>query len=73
MNFNFAKTEDGYSIEFAPSEFDFNGVRYNATNSEEIYNAIGYLRFERTEAPVKEGFYYTPYYEAEEKAVRLCL
>ena len=69
MNRNFAKSEDGISLEFAPSEFDFNGVRYNATNSEEIYNAIGYLRFERTEAPVKEGFYYTPYYEAEENVL----
>ena len=66
MNFNFAKTEDGTVLQFAPSEFDFNGVRYNATNSEEIYNAIGYLRLERTEAPVKEGFYYVPFYVAEE-------
>ena len=44
MNINFAKSEDGISIEFAPSEFDFNGVRYNATNSEEVYNKIGYFR-----------------------------
>jgi hypothetical protein len=62
MNRNFAKSIDGISLEFAPSEFDFGGVHYNATNSEEIYNKIGYLRFERTEAPVKEGFYYTPFY-----------
>ena len=69
MNRNFAKSEDGISIEFAPSEFDFNGVRYNATNSEEIYNAIGYFRFERTEAPVKDGFYYVPFYEEENGAL----
>lgn len=65
MNRNFAKSEDGISLEFAPSEFDFNGVHYNATNSEEVYNAIGYFRFERTEAPSKEGFYFTPFYELE--------
>ena len=69
MNRNFAKREDGISIEFAPSEFDFNGVHYNATNSEEIYNAIGYFRFERTEAPVKDGFYYVPFYEEENGAL----
>ena len=69
MNRNFAKREDGISIEFAPSEFDFNGVRYNATNSEEVYNAIGYFRFERTEAPVKDGFYYVPFYEEENGAL----
>ena len=69
MNINFAKSEDGISIEFAPSEFDFNGVRYNATNSEEIYNAIGYFRFERTEAPVKDGFFYVPFYEEENGAL----
>lgn len=69
MNRNFAKREDGISIEFAPSEFDFNGVHYNATNSEEIYNAIGYFRFERTEAPVKDGFFYVPFYEEENGAL----
>lgn len=69
MNINFAKSEDGISIEFAPSEFDFNGVRYNATNNEEIYNAIGYFRFEKTEAPVKDGFFYVPFYEEENGAL----
>ena len=70
MNRNFAKSEDGISLEFAPSEFEFNGVRYNATNSEEIYNAFGYFRFERTEAPVKDGFYYVPFYEEENEIGR---
>lgn len=69
MNRNFAKSEDGISLEFAPSEFDFNGVRYNATNSEEVYNKIGYLRLERTEAPVKDGFFYVPFYEEENGAL----
>ena len=69
MNRIFAKSEDGISLEFAPSEFEFNGVRYNATNSEEIYNAIGYFRFERTEAPVKDGFFYVPFYEEENGAL----
>lgn len=64
-NRNFAKSEDGIFLEFAPSEFNFNGVHYNATNSEETYNAIGYLRFERTEMPEKEGFHYVPFYEVE--------
>ena len=65
MNRNFAKSVDGISIEYAPSEFDFGGVHYNATNSEEIYNAIGYYRLERTQAPIKEGFYYTSFFELE--------
>ena len=63
MNKNFAKSIDGISLEFAPSEFDYKGVHYNATNNEGIYNAIGYFRFERTEAPSKDGFYFTPFYE----------
>lgn len=65
MNRNFAKSEDGISLKFAPSEFDYEGVHYNATNSEEIYNAMGYFRLERTEAPSKDGFYFTPFYELE--------
>ena len=65
MNRNFAKSIDGISLEFAPSEFDFGGVHYNATNSEEIYNAIGYFRIKRTDAPIKDGFYFTPFYEIE--------
>ena len=69
MNINFAKSEDGISIEFAPSEFDFNGVRYNATNSEEVYNKIGYCRLERTDATVKDGFFYVPFYEEENGAL----
>ena len=69
MNRNFAKSEDGISLEFAPSEFEFNGVRYNATNSEEVYNKIGYFRLERTEAPTKDGFYYVPFYEEENGAL----
>lgn len=66
MNRNFAKTDDGISLEFAPREFDYNGIRYNATNSEEIYNAIGYFRLVRTEMPYKEGFYFTAFYEVED-------
>ena len=69
MNWNFAKTEDGISLEFAPSEFDYKGVHYTATNNEEIYNAIGYFRFEKTEAPVKDGFFYVPFYEEENGAL----
>ncbi|MBR2639422.1 MAG: hypothetical protein IKL18_06250 [Oscillospiraceae bacterium] len=69
MNRNFAKSIDGISLEFAPSEFDYKGVRYNATNDEKIYNVIGYFRFERTEAPFKEGFYYSPFYEVEENVL----
>lgn len=65
MNWNFAKSIDGISLEFAPSEFDYKGIHYNATNSETIYNAIGYLRIERTETPSKDGFYFTPFYEVE--------
>lgn len=65
MNWNFAKSINGIFLEFAPSEFDHDGVHYNATNNEKIYNAIGYFRFERTEAPEKEGFYFTPFYEVE--------
>ena len=69
MNWNFAKTEDGISLEFATSEFDYKGVHYKATNNEEIYNAIGYFRFEKTEAPVKDGFFYVPFYEEENGAL----
>lgn len=65
MNRNFAKTSDGVTLEFAPSEFEYEGVFYNAANSEKIYNALGYLRIERTAMPEKEGFYYTAVYEEE--------
>lgn len=66
INRNFAKTDDGISLEFAPREFDYEGIRYNATNSEKVYNAMGYFRFIRTEMPYKEGFYFTAYYEVED-------
>lgn len=66
INRNFAKTEDGLSLEFAPREFDYNGIRYNATNSEEIYNDLGYFKIEHTDMPSKEGYYYTAYYEVIE-------
>lgn len=65
MNLNFAKTKDGYSLEYAPSEFDYKGVHYNATNSEEIYNDLGYLRLVRTDTPYKDGYYFTAFYEVE--------
>ena len=66
MNWNFAKTEDGKNLLFAPSEFDYKGVHYNATNNERIYNDIGYFRLARTEAPIaEEGFYFEPYYVLE--------
>lgn len=64
MNRNFAKSEDGFLLEYAPSEFDYKGLHYNATNSEEIYNDLGYLRFVRTDMPYKEGYYFTAFYEA---------
>lgn len=69
MNWNFAKTEDGVHLEFAPSEFDYKGVRYNATNSGKIYNAIGYLRIVRTEKPIKNGFYYTAFYVVKDNVL----
>lgn len=69
MNRNFAKTEDGKNLIFAPSEFEHGGVFYNATNSEEIYNRMGYLRYIRSEMPVKEGFYFVPYYVNEDNCL----
>lgn len=68
-NYKFAKPYGNGGLEFAPSEFDFDGVDYNATNSEEIYNAIGYYRLERTQAPIKEGFYFTPFYEVKDNVL----
>ena len=68
-NRNYGKVKENGELEFAPSEFDFKGVRYNATNNEEIYNAMGYFRFEKTEAPVKDGFFYVPFYEEENGAL----
>ena len=70
MNRNFAKTEDGKNLLFAPSEFEYNGIHYNATNSEKIYNNIGYLRLERTDAPIaEEGYYYEPYYVVKDNVL----
>ena len=66
FNKNFAKSPDGVLLEFAPREFDFSGVHYNATNSEEIYRELGYLRLVLSKVPEKEGFYYTDFYEEEE-------
>lgn len=69
MNRHFAKSEDGFLLEYAPSEFDYNGLHYNATNSEEIYNDLGYLRFVRTDMPYKEGYYFTVFYEVEDNTL----
>ena len=66
MNRNFARTEDGKKLIYAPSEFEHGGVFYNATNSEEIYNRMGYLKLIRSEMPEKEGFYFVPYYVNED-------
>lgn len=63
-NRSFARFEDEKII-YAPAEFTFEGIRYNATNDERVYNAMGYYKYIRTEAPEKEGYYYTPYYEIE--------
>ncbi len=68
-NRNFARSEDGICLEFAPREFDYNGVHYNATNIEEIYNALGYLYLKRSEIPQKDGFYYTAFYEVEDNVL----
>ena len=63
-NKNFAKSEDGIVLVFAPGEFDFCGVRYNAVNDERIYAQMGYYRYCETEKPsAKEGVEFVPYYE----------
>ena len=56
-NKKFAKSENKTELVFAPGEFDFGGVHYNAANDEIIYNEMGYLRYIRSEMPVKPGFY----------------
>lgn len=66
-NYKFAKTEDGVNLEYAPAEFDLEGVHYNSTNWDEHYNAIGYYALVRTESPVKEGYYYTPKYTRSQR------
>lgn len=62
-NKSFAKTEDGKILIFAPAQFEHGGIKYNATNREDIYNAIGFYKYVETEMPVKEGYYYSAYYE----------
>lgn len=64
-NKSFAKTEDGKTLIYAPAQFDYNGVRYNATNREEIYNPIGFYKLVKTKIPEKEGFYYTEFFEKD--------
>ncbi len=66
-NRNFAKSEDGTKLVYAPGEFDFGGVHYNAANDEKIYNKMGYLRYIRSSMPDKPGFYFTPYYKSKGK------
>lgn len=68
-NKNFARSENKTELVFAPGEFDFGGVHYNAANDEKIYNEMGYLRYIRSEMPVKPGFYFTPYYEEDGKCL----
>ena len=69
-NKNFAKSEDGTVLEFAPGEFDFCGVRYNAVNDERIYAQMGYLKYRKTEKPPeKEDSFFVPYYETNEEEI----
>lgn len=66
-NWKFAKSEDGLSLEYAPAEFDIDGIHYNSTTWDEYYNAIGYYFIVRNDMPEKEGYYYTPKYTRSQK------
>ena len=60
-NKSFGKLENG-ALYYAPLPLVINGENI-WTNVEKVYNEQGYYVIERTQAPTKEGYYYTYYWE----------
>ena len=63
-NFKFAKINESGALEYAPLPLVINGENV-WTNIEGTYNEQGYYLIERTDTPIKEGYYYTDYWELE--------
>ena len=69
-NRNFGRVDESGNIEYAPLPLVVDGVNV-WTNIAETYLKEGFYPIELTESPVKEGFFFTPYWEIEnEKCVQ---
>lgn len=66
-NKSFGKLENG-ALYYAPLPLVINGENI-WTNVEKIYNEQGYYAIEWTQAPTKEGYYYTYYWEMENNKI----
>ena len=62
-NYNYAKLENG-ALKYAPVPLVIDGENV-WTNVESVYLENGYCKVIRTASPVKDGHYYTTYWEME--------
>ena len=67
-NYKFAKIKEDGGLEYAPLPLVINGENV-WTNIEGTYNEQGYYLIERTDTPIKEGYYYTDYWELSENKI----
>lgn len=67
-NYRFAKLNESGGLEYAPLPLVINGENV-WTNIEGTYNEQGYNLIERTDTPIKEGYYYTDYWELENNKI----
>lgn len=64
VNRNYGKINEDGSLEYASVPLVVNGENV-WTNIPEVYIAEGYYPIVRTDEPIKEGFYYTFYWEQD--------
>ena len=67
-NFKYAKLNESGALEYAPLPLVINGEKV-WTNIEGTYNEQGYYLIERTDTPIKEGYYYTDYWELSDNKI----
>ena len=69
INKKFGVVNSDGSITYAPIPLPIDGNTW--TNNTEIHEECGYYPVQKTEQPIKEEFYYTPYWVVEnEKCVQ---
>ncbi len=67
-NYKYAKLDESGALEYAPHPLVIDDVKV-WTNIESAFNELGFYKIEKTEAPIKEGFYYTDYWELSDNKI----
>lgn len=64
----YAKFINATQIEYAPKSVTYNG-RFIINPPPDILINLGYLPFVKTDMPVEDNCYYTPYYEVKDNQI----